>query len=254
MSLSLSLRSEILKSKRTASFYLTLVAAAVIPFIFMLDATVDGVSPENRGIIFNKMFIEGFRMTGFMILPMFVVLICTLLPQIEFKNNAWKQVLTSPQEKSSVFIAKFINIHFFIVLFLVANLIFMFLAAVVFHFVQPALHVLNQPLDTYSIFKNIVNTYIALLALCTIQFWLGLKFKNFIAPIAVGISLWIIGSMLVMQFNSSFAIYFPYSFHVYNAFPQYSSSVAKVEWVSAAYAIVFLFVGFLDFKTRKIKS
>jgi hypothetical protein len=254
MSLSLSLRSELLKSNRTASFYLTLVAAAVVPFIFVLDATVDGISPENRSVIFNKVFIEGLKMTGFLILPMFVVLICTLLPQIEYKNNAWKQVFTAPQAKTSVFIAKFINIHFFILFFIVANLLLTLIAAAVLHFVQPSLNVLNQPLDTYNIFVNIVNTYVTLLALGTLQFWLGLKFKNFIAPIAIGISLWIIGSMLVMQFESSLAVYFPYSFHVYNVFPQYKSQLNTVRWASVAYAIVFLLFGFIDFKTRKVKS
>jgi hypothetical protein len=254
MGLSMSLRSELVKSKRTASFYLTLVAAAVIPFIFMLDATFDGISPENRSSIFTKMFTEGSKMTGFFILPMFIVLICTLLPQIEYKNNGWKQVLTSPQTKGNVFVAKFANIHLLILLFLMANQLFMLIAAMVLHFVQPSYKVLNQPLDVYGIFVNIVNTYVTLLAIGVIQFWLGLRFKNFIVPIAIGISLWIIGILLVMAFKSSFAMYFPYSFPVYNAFPDHKSQVTTVQWISVGYAALFLFIGFMDFKNRRMNG
>lgn len=252
MSIPLSLRSEILKTKRTASLYLTLVSAAVVPFIFMLDATFDGISPENRSSIFNKMFIEGFKMTGFVILPMFVVLICTLLPQIEYKNNAWKQVLTSPQAKGNVFVAKFINIHLLILLFLIANQLFMLLTAVVLHFIHPTWHVLNQPFNSYNVLINIVSTYVALLAIATIQFWIGLRFKNFIAPIAIGISLWLIGTLLVMEYKSSFAVYFPYSFHVYSAFPELKPKYSEIQWTSLAYGVAFLTIGFLDFKRRRM--
>lgn len=254
MSLPISLRSEILKSKRTASFYVTLIAAAVVPFIFILDATFDGISPENRHIILNKMFTEGFRMTGFAIFPMFVVLICTLLPQIEYKNNAWKQVFTSPQTKGNVFMAKFINIHLLILVFLVANQLFMLITAVALHFIQPSWNVLTQPFNTYHFLVNIVNTYVTLLAIGAIQFWLGIRFKNFIVPVAIGISLWFIGSMLVMEFKSGFAVYFPYSFHVYSVFPKYKPQLNTIEWTSGAYAVLFLILGFIDFKMRKVKS
>lgn len=254
MSLSTSLRSEILKSKRTASIYLTLVAAAVVPIIFILDATLDGISPENGPAIFNKIFSEGFKMSSFIIIPMFLVLICTLLPQIEYKNNAWKQVLASPQTKGNIFLAKYINLHLLILLFLVANHLMMLLAGVVLHFAHPSLNVLNQPVDTYSIFVNIANTYVTLLAIGAAQFWMGLRFKNFIIPVAIGISLWVIGSILVLQFEFRWAVYFPYSFHVHLSFPQLKRELNTVAWASGAYTIVFLILGFIDFKTRAVKS
>ncbi|MES2881873.1 MAG: ABC transporter permease [Bacteroidota bacterium] len=210
--------------------------------------------PENAPTIFNKIFSEGFKMSSFIIIPMFVILISTLLPQIEYKNNAWKQVLASPLTKGNIFAAKYINLHLFFLLFLVANHFLMVVAGVVLHFVHPSLKILNQTVDTYSIFVNIVNTYTALLAITAAQFWMGLRFKNFIAPLAIGISLWIMGSILVIQFDSKIAAYFPYSAHVYVSFPQFKSKINTVEWASGLYTIVFLILGFLDFKKRTVKS
>jgi lantibiotic transport system permease protein len=254
MSLAISLRSEILKTKRTASFYLTLIAAAVIPIIFILDMTVDGISPENKHNIFSKMFEEGFKMTGFVVFPMFVILISTLLPQIEFKNNAWKQVFASPQTKVSVFAAKFINIHLLIIVFLVINQLLVFLAAVILHLMEPTWHVLSQPINGYNIFTDVLNSYVTVLALGTFQFWLGLRFKNFIVPIAIGISCWVVGCILVLEYHSSYAAYFPYSFHVYNLFPKYKPQLNAIEWTSGAYALLFIVLGFIDFNTRRKKG
>lgn len=250
MSLLISLRSEILKTKRTAAFYFTLIAAAFGPFMSLLDLILDGVEEEHRKNIFNELFTEKFQITGLVVFPMFLILICTLLPQIEYKNNTWKQVLTSPQTKGNVFMAKFINIQLLVVFFLLTNLLLMFVSAVILHFLEPSLHVLDQPLNGYDILVTRVNSYIALLAICSIQFWLGLKFKNFIVPIAVGIACWFIGTILVMQIKSGFAAWFPYGFHVYGNFPVIKPQLNSIHWTSASYAVAFLILGFIDFTKR----
>ena len=90
-------------------------------YLGMLDLFFDGVQPDKRGIIFNEMFTTRFGMTGALSFPLFIILVCTLLPQIEYKNNTWKQVLTSPQTKWNIFLAKFINLQLFILLFIAAN-------------------------------------------------------------------------------------------------------------------------------------
>ncbi len=131
MKLLVSLRSEIFKTKRTAPLYFTVAAAAFSPLMSMLDLIFDGVDEDHRKDIFNEMFTTKFMMTGAVILPWFIILTCTLLPQIEYKNNTWKQVLTSPQTKGNVFLAKFINVQVLIVVFLLTNLLLMFVGAVI---------------------------------------------------------------------------------------------------------------------------
>ena len=249
MSLQKSLRSEVLKTKRTSPLYFTIAAAAFAPFMSMLDILLDGIGDEHKKDIFNEMIIKKFQITGIMILPIFLILICTLLPQIEFKNNTWKQVLTSPQTKVNVFAAKFINVQLLIGVFLITNLVFMFVCAVILNFMEPSLGVLHQPLNGYNVLLARVSTYVALLALCCIQFWLGLKFKNFIIPIAIGIGCWFAGTILVMQ-NVDFAAYFPYSFHAYGKFPKYNPLDNSVGWTSLVFAILFLLIGYLDFRRR----
>ena len=254
MDLLISLRSELLKTKRTASFYLAVVAAAFIPVILMLDLVFDSTSLAERKIILNKLFTDGFVMTGFAIFPIFVMLICTLMAQTEYRNNAWKQVLTSPQTRLNVFVAKFINIHLLILFFLVASQLFMWLTAVVVHFVHPSWNVLGQSLNGYGVFVNILNSYACVLAITTIQFWMALRFKNFIVPAAVGVACWILGSIMILEYHSPYAQYFPYSFQVYPLFPKQKHLLNTVEWTSVAYSALFLILGYFDFRGRRMTA
>ena len=254
MNLLLSIRSEILKSKRTASFYLTLISAAIVPVIFLLNVAFEGISKEDQNDSLNAIFREGFMNTAFVIFPIFVMLISTLLPQIEFKNNAWKQVLASPQTKLNVFTAKYINIHLLMIVFLIAHNLFMLVAVVAMHFIEPTVNLLHQPLNVRSILTNNLNAYVTLLAISAIQFWVGLRFRNFILPIGLGFALWFMGTLMALELHWSLAEYFPYSFHIYGIMENRKPQLNKIEWTSAAYAAFFLVAGFIDFKTKKVKS
>jgi lantibiotic transport system permease protein len=255
MSLLISVRSEILKTKRTASFYLTIAAASFGPFVTMLDILIgEGLSPDDRNVIFNKLFVEKFQMTGLLAFPLFLILICTLLPQIEYKNNAWKQVLISPKSKADIFISKFINIQLLVLAFFVINFLLMYVCAVFLHLKEPSLHVLNQALNGYEIIMLRINSYMVLLGLCAIQFWLGLRFKNFIIPISIGIACYFAGNILVMQFKGSLILYFPYTLFLYSGLPEYQSKVIGANWYSLAYAAVFLAIGFFDFRRKRMTA
>ncbi|HEX8316382.1 MAG TPA: ABC transporter permease [Flavisolibacter sp.] len=253
MNLFISLRSETLKIKRTAAFYFTLAGAAVVPVIFLLNVLSDGIEDTRKDPL-NSIFKLGSEMNGLVIFPMFVILICTLLPQIEYRNNTWKQVLTSPQTKANVFMAKFLNIHLLIVVFLVANLLFMSITVVAAHFIDPTLDLLNQPFNGTRLLVNTLNSYLTILAVCAIQFWIGLRSKNFIVPIAFGLALWLAGTIMVFEYHSSFANYFPYSFHTFSMYAKIKSQINQVVWTSAGYAFLFLFIGFLDFRRRRVNQ
>jgi hypothetical protein len=139
-----------------------------------------------------------------------------------------------------------------ILLFLVATHIFIFLTVVSAHFIDPTLDLLNQPLDGSVVLRKAGNAYVTVLALCAIQFWIGLRFKNFIVPIAIGLALWLTGTLMVLEYHSSFANYFPYSFQIFPIFPKDKSGLNQVAWISVGYCILFLAGGFIEFRRRRM--
>jgi lantibiotic transport system permease protein len=250
MNLLISLRSELLKT-RTASFYLTLIGAAVGPVMYLLNILLDeGESDSLKKDPLNAIFKILSDMNGTALFPLFVILICTLLPQIEYRNNTWKQVFASPQTKLNVFLAKFMNVHLLMLVFLIATHLFMFVTIVGVNFIKPGLNLLEQPLDGNRILVNAINAYILCLAICGIQFWMGLRFRNFIVPIGIGFALWLTGTIMAVQYKSNLVFYFPYSFHAFPVSTKLKSQLTQVAWTSLGYAFLFLIVGFFDFRRR----
>ncbi|MET0464835.1 MAG: ABC transporter permease [Chitinophagaceae bacterium] len=253
MSLIISLRSEILKSKRTSAFYFTLIGAAVIPFTLLVNILADGLPEEGKTSKdpINAMFNLSSGMNGLVLFPLFIILICTLLPQIEFKNSTWKQVFTSPQKKEDIFVAKFLSIHLLMVLFLVATHLFIWVVVLISHFLLPQFNILHHSFDAGKVLEDNAHAYLSTLGICAIQFWIGLRSRNFIIPVAIGLVLWFLGTLLVLEYKSSASPYFPYSFPAIRFSPLFSSRLDQVEWTSFGYSFLFLAIGFSDFRRRR---
>ena len=255
MKLLTALRSEMLKTKRTSSFYFTVLGAAPVPLIFLLNVLTGGgdVDVVHKGSL-NAVFELGMERNGLVFFPLFVILVCTLLPQIEYRNNTWKQVFAAPQTKGAVFLAKFLNINRLILFFLIANLVYLALVIMVMHFSDPSRNLVSQPFNVTRLLVLTANAYVTMLALCTFQFWLGLRFRNFIIPIALGLSLWITGMMMSLEFQSNMVGFFPYSFQTFPYLPKLHPKMTQVAWTSVGYAAVFLLLGFLDFRRRRLNT
>ena len=255
MNLLISLRSELLKTKRTASLYLTLIGAAVGPVMYLLNVLLDEneIDASEKDPL-NAIFKILSDMNGTALFPLFVILICTLLPQIEYRNNTWKQVFASPQTKFNVFLAKFMNVHLLMLVFLTATHFFMFLSIVAINFIKPNLNLFKHPLNGNMVLINAANAYILLLAVCAIQFWIGLRSRNFIVPIGIGFALWLTGTIMAVQYKSNLVFYFPYSFHAFPVSTKLKSQLTQVAWTSLGYALLFLIVGFFDFRRRTVSK
>ena len=256
MNLLLSLRSEILKTKRTAAFYFAMIGASIMPVIFLFNAISEGLPAEDESAKdpLNAIFGLSTQLIGLGLLPLFVILVCTLLPQIEYRNNTWKQVLTSPQSKATVYLSKFLSMHLMILLFLVAGHVFMWIVIVAIHFILPELDVPSSPLDGYKIFLNTANNYLTVLGVASIQFWLGLRFRSFLPPVAIGLGLWLMGTVMALEYHSSYSPYFPYSFQAFCFAPEYRAQLPQVVGTSIGYAIGIALLGFLDFRRRRMNA
>ena len=129
---------------------------------------------------------------GFLI-PIGVILICLLITQIEYKNNNWKQVHTTPQKYSTIFLSKFT------ILFLLAILVFLLLyIGILLHGIIPCL-VLDgsfpkHPIPYGYLFLETVKCFILTLPIIGFQYLLSLHYKNFMVAFGVGLTVYV-GSM-----------------------------------------------------------
>ena len=248
MNLLISFRSELLKTRK-APLYLTLIGAAIGPVIYLFNVLIDEneIDPSEKDPL-NALFKMLSEMNGTALFPLFVILICTLLSQIEYRNNTWKQIFASPQTKVNVFLAKFMNVHLLMLVFLIATHLFMFLTIAGINFMKPTLNLFNHPLNFNTVLVNAANAYILLLGLCAIQFWIGLRSRNFIVPIGIGFAFWLTGTIMAVQYKSNLVYYFPYCFPAFPVSTKLKSELTQVAWTSLGYTVSILIVGFFDFR------
>lgn len=257
MSLFIATKAELIKTKRSASFWLSLIGAAVIPLVFFL---VYVLKPEKNYKTFEVKpweihFIQGWQAFSLFLLPMFVILICSLIPQIEFKNNTWKQVFASPLSTGNVFFSKYISIVMMILfLFLMFN-VFMLLSGIVPNLLFSKYTFLDKPVDWVTLMKLNLKTFVSLLGIISIQYWMGLRFKNFIVPIGIGLGL-LVTAMILSPWEhiDKFPFAFPYltfSGVIENKTKLVGPLFKNHELNSIGYFALFTFIAFLDLRYRK---
>ncbi len=254
MSFLISTRAELIKTKRSSSFWICVLGSGFIPLIFLLTYTLAAEKNYPRLQVFpwRIHFGQGWETFSFLLLPMFIILICSLIPQIEFKNNAWKQVFASPQSLGNIFFSKFLTIHMMILfLFLLFNL-FLILSGVVANLIISKYVFLKSPIDWEKLWNQNWHTYLSIMGMSAAQYWLSLRFKNFIAAIGIGLALLITSLIAVPFWNHVDTL--PYAYPiltVQNFGSKAPRSMPNHELYSVLYFIGFTLIAFFDMKYRK---
>ena len=258
MSFIISTQAELLKTKRTASFWLSIVGAAFIPLMLFISffAGDDAAKAAVLKDPWTKYLSMGWELFCVLLLPMYIILISTLITQIEYRSNGWKQIFASPQSFGNIFFSKFLTIHVIIIFcFLLFNF-FMILAAVLGNVFNAKFTFLSSSINWQTLLQLNLKTYIATLGISAVQYWVSLRFKNFITPLGIGVALVII-AIVAMAARSAHIYKYPYSFAMLTYdFMQKKNRpfLENHELNSIAYFIFFILLGFLDMRLRKEKG
>jgi lantibiotic transport system permease protein len=255
MNLILSLRSEIIKCKRTSLLYFCVLAAVFIPIGLVIEAMeASSIDESSNPDPLNAHFIEGQQLLNFIALPMYIILTSTLLLQMEYRNNTWKQVLSSPQKISHIFFAKYLMLHVMIFAFFLLYFQFLVITAVVIDLINPALDIFSGDGNFSEVLFTYVKAYISILGISAIQFWLALRSRNFILPVALGFSLWFISPLLLFEFKSELATRLPFSLPIATIIPKFEYFITELLWYSVGYCVLFLGIAYAEFSLRRVRT
>jgi hypothetical protein len=206
-----STKSEFIKLKSTAAFWLTIVTAILFPILFFSAYALfpEKVAPA-QGVNPWGLFV-GSQFQSFIpfFIPMFIVLITSLIMQIEHKSLGLKYVFAQPIPKWSVYFGKLTIVILAIMTVFILNYAAILLSGFLLGLIHSDLAFLNFQPEYLTNLKLLCSSFIACLAIIAIQFWLSFRFKNFVFPLGVGMFLAILGVMLTQIPE---AVYFPYSF------------------------------------------
>ena len=255
MNLAISFRSELFKTKRTAAFYLCLLVAAVIPVIFLIDILTDSGAPLRlQKDPWNLYAAKGFEILAIMFLPLFAILLTTLQMQIEFRNNTWKQVYASPQTFFHIATAKMLVLHVLVLFFLLTTNVFLFSVLLIGGVTLPQLQLFSHNLDWGMLARLNMNSFVLVMGIISVQFFLSMRFRNFIVPLGIGFALWFVGAMLGFEMNWKHIDKFPHAFTMLQMSKRFPQIEQGLRWWSVGYAVLFFAIALLDLRWKRSKT
>lgn len=206
-----SLHSEWLKTKRSAAAWLSLIGGFFIPLIYLIGYLKNQssmASPELGQYIWQNHFMQLWNTMAGFLLPMGVILASSLITQMEYRNNTWKQLHTTPQSFTTIYLAKFS-----VILLMTLQFFVFFNIGIILSGIIPCLlfdkSLPNQSFPFEYFFKGNLKFFISCLPIIALQYLISLQFKNFLVPIGVGL-LGLIGTLIALSWKYIFLS--PYSY------------------------------------------
>lgn len=253
-----SIKNEALKLKNTFAFWLAVISGLFIPAIYFLYYffKYKSLIPPTGSNPWEKFMVDQIMGAASLLIPMFIILITSLIIQVEHKSSSMKYLFSLPIPKWSVYFGK-LTVSAGLILFTYLLFFFAMLAAgAIVGLIHKELNFLDYFPNYQKPLKLLFRSFIAVLGIVAIQFWLSFRIKNFIIPLGIGMVLVITG-LTIYQAKES--LYFPYAYNMLSLFSLSSEETNITLWfptvsvLSLGYFMVFSILGFWNIKRMNIK-
>lgn len=256
------LKAELIKSKGTFYLWLALISSALMPFMtFMIYLFRSKYFiPKEGENPWENFFLTSYRASALLLFPFFIVILVSLISQIEHKNKTWEKIFVLPIRKEVFFLSKLV----FVVLIIFGSVILFDLNLLGFGTLaglfKPELKLLEFSVyaDFLVLLERSCRLFISVLSLIVIQFSLSFYFKNFIIPVSLGIFLTVAG--IILSEGWEYSKYVPYAFghlHVWEITSkiklEHYGIFSITEWQSLAYFILISVFAILFFSKKAVR-
>jgi hypothetical protein len=244
-----SFASEWLKKKRTASSLLTVVGSLLVPAMIIIARSdnAEGLTKANQNPhVWETLFARNWLIMASFLLPMGIVLVTSLITQLEFRNNTWKQLCTTPQSDTLIFFAKLA-----VILVMLLECFVLFNLGIVLSGVIPSLFFKNVsgPAESLPLGSFLAADgwfLLDCLPIVALQYLLSLRFRNFLIPLCGGLGLYV-ASMVAVHWRYGYTI--PYTYCAYNL-----TGKQGIHYWATGYTIGLMVLAYILYITRTEKG
>ena len=251
-----NIKNEFIKLKRTFAFWLTIISALIIPLLFFLIYLVKHANLAQAPEInpWDKFMTNQIQNAIPFFVPMFIILITSLIIQVEHKSSAIKHLFSLPIPKWSVYYSKLSIVIFSII----TTYVYFFIAILIFGTLLGLIHsnlgFLDFQPDYLKYIQMLGTSFVATLGIVGVQFWLSFRMKNFIVPLAIGFTFFVIG---LIASQAPEAIYFPYSYNILSISlgdkMPLTLGLSTVTVYSISCFLITAILGYLDVRRLNVK-
>jgi hypothetical protein len=200
-----SVRSEWLKTRRSLVTPLVLGTACFIPVVILSVRLLRaGQLPAvyRAADFWQRLWIMSWESMTVMILPLSIALVVSLLTQIEYRNNTWKQLHASPQPLATIFVAKLAVILVMVLQLFVWFNVAMYVTAMVPPLLLASVDAPAAAIPVGHFLRRTISLFADVLPIVALQYLLALRFRSFAVPLASAGALWILAlGSLAWRFN-----------------------------------------------------
>lgn len=252
-------RGEWLKRKRSSASLMLLGGALFTPAIVAAVRLLNWRTLPRlyaADAFWKSLWSASWESMAIFFLPMTAILATSLVTQIEYRGNAWKQVHALPMHTAVLFLAKLA-----VILVMMAQFLALFCAGVYVSGMTPVLLVpgVPPPKDAFlalPLLRDCALYFVDCLPIVAAQYAMGLRANNVLVPIGVGFLAWV-GALAAV--SSRFAIWWPYAYTTIDYIkdkPKGQAFAAHTELhaLALAFFVVLTIAGYALFVTKTEKG
>ena len=251
-----TLKSEYIKQKRSTVSSVVILGALFLPAIVLTARLVNASrlpTLYRTADFWKHLWGMSWESITLIILPMIVIMVASLIVQIEYRNNAWKQVHTTPQSLAAIFFAKqFVILGALLGFFLVLNL-GIYAAGILPPLLLPTVPLPHGTIPFALLAYQNTHYFLDILPIVAVQYLLALHFRNFIVPLGIGLAQWL---AVIGCLSWKYLYIFPYACIALDYVAgntQRSVARPPVSWeiLAVGYYVVITAISFLLYATKK---
>lgn len=236
----------------SATWIITIGPLVITGLVFLIffskwnDPLPAGINP------YDKFLSTGWSASATFLIPLFVVFINSLILNIEHSNEGWKNLLTAPVSKFSMYTSKWLNINIMNLLMHVVYVAFLLMFVYLFAALKPDVGFAGKSPDFEILMMRSLKIFIGTLGLSSIQFVLALWLKNKFKSVGIGMLAVIMGVMLLQWEHVEF---FPYAYPAlsFRQFDPGNMELLKHEYLSLAWMVFAFTAGWFLWRRKQFR-
>ena len=252
-------QSEWLKKQNTLSSWLVIAGSLFTPIIIIVARLINHrqlAALYEKDNFWSQLWHSSWESMAIFLLPMGVILATSLITQIEYKNNTWKQLHSFPISFTTIFFSKLTVIIVMVLQFFILFNVGIYLSALIPYLLVSGVHYPNTPIPYMLILKEDGYFFIDCLPIISLQYLISLQFKNFLIPIGIGFGLWV-ASLSVLSWK--FGYFIPYTYCILNFLKGQANNKAaipgmNIHYLAIGYFVVFTIMSYFLYISKKEKG
>ncbi len=254
-----SFQSEWLKTKRSLALWIVIIGGFFTPAIVTVARIIQYKTLPSIYVsddFWKLLWQNSWESMAIFLLPLGVILTTSLITQIEYKNNTWKQLHTLPLSLTTIFFSKLAVIVVMMLGFFVLFNFGIYLSALVPFLIINGVSYPKTPIPYESFLEQDLMYFIDCLPIVALQYLISMQYKDFLVPVGTGFIFWV-GALASLGWKYGYVIPYTYCMFTYLKGGVVNKAIipaVNFHLLASAYFVLITIVSYILYITKKEKG